>query len=418
LKAHRNHRQVNDQNAFWENRTGGSINVTAVRVGRAGGNELLVRKSTGAIGAAKLLKVMPSVDYYDSQINSNNTGANGLTSLITNFATALSASGHVSALLKDEASTLNTALQNTPALGTLLNTPNNTSGANNAPKAYLNIVFFDEQLKYDGTSSVVVPVRYNVNTKATISKMAGSAVLAKKSGYVYVYVSNESDEMVYFDNFLLLHERGPLLEETHYYPFGLTMAGISSKALGKVANKYKFNGIESSEDFDIKIYDAFYPNLDPQIGKFMQIDPEADDLLSYSPYDAMGNNPISNVDPLGNFRTWFGAFLHRLVHGGGSIKKNEFGEWYVNKYKNSTSADGTPVVSGFRYYGEDRNQYSSAGEERAIEDELVDAGLFERNNTQQEANEKNLKAFVGANLPECIKSREYCYKHSKNYCEH
>jgi RHS repeat-associated protein len=302
--------QVNDQNAFWENRTGSSINVTSVRVGRAGGNELLVRKSTGAIGAAKLLKVMAgdkihtSVDYYYSQVNSNNTGANGLASLVTNFATALSASGQVTALLKDGASTINTALQNTPALGTLLNTPNNTSGGNNAPKAYLNIVFFDEQFKYDGTSSVVVPVAYNVNTKATISRMAGNAVLAKKSGYVYVYVSNESDEMVYFDNFLLSHERGPLLEETHYYPFGLTMAGISSKALGTQENKNRFNknselqNKEFSDGSGLEWYATTFRMYDPQIGRWHVIDPKP--TLWESAYAGMKNNPITYNDPLGD----------------------------------------------------------------------------------------------------------------------
>jgi RHS repeat-associated protein len=53
------------------------------------------------------------------------------------------------------------------------------------------------------------------------------------------------------------------------------MAGISSKAMnfGAPENKYKFNGIEQNEDLDLNMYDAFYRNFDPQIGRWWQIDP-------------------------------------------------------------------------------------------------------------------------------------------------
>jgi len=92
-----------------------------------------------------------------------------------------------------------------------------------------------------------------------------------------VYVSNESNFTVFFDNLQVVHKPGPIVEETHYYPFGLVMNGISSKGLsGVVDNKKKFNGIEQNTDFDLNLYDAFFRNLDPQIGKWWQVDPKID----------------------------------------------------------------------------------------------------------------------------------------------
>ncbi len=77
------------------------------------------------------------------------------------------------------------------------------------------------------------------------------------------------------------------------------MAGICSKVAGSLDyNNQKFNGIEYNTDFDINTYDAFYRNLDPQIGRFWQIDPRP--RFEESTYSAMSNNPILNIDPLGD----------------------------------------------------------------------------------------------------------------------
>ncbi len=121
-----------------------------------------------------------------------------------------------------------------------------------------------------------------------------------QNGYLYVYCSDESNIDVLFDNLQLIHNRGPLTEETHYYPFGLTMAGISSKAAGGVENKKKYNGIELDEDLGIEEYEAYYRNLDPQTGRWWQIDPKLEDQESLSPYQSMANDPIRNSDPLGD----------------------------------------------------------------------------------------------------------------------
>jgi RHS repeat-associated protein len=116
-----------------------------------------------------------------------------------------------------------------------------------------------------------------------------------------VYCSNESPINVYFDNLQVTHTHGPLLEETNYYPFGLTMKGISDKAPKALPNEYKYNGIEETTDLGLNEYDAFYRNLDPQIGRWWQIDPMSDQgYENISPYASEYDNPIKYSDPLGN----------------------------------------------------------------------------------------------------------------------
>ena len=89
--------------------------------------------------------------------------------------------------------------------------------------------------------------------------------------------------------------------EAYYYPFGLTMAGISSKAAGGIENKKKYNGIEFDNDLDINTYEAFFRNLDPQTGRWWEIDPEIENgMENVSPYSSMYDDPILKSDFLGN----------------------------------------------------------------------------------------------------------------------
>lgn len=63
-----------------------------------------------------------------------------------------------------------------------------------------------------------------------------------KNGYLYIFVSNQSPQDVYFDNLIVTHTTGPLLQEQSYYPLGLQMAGISDKAINKLTSQSKFDG--------------------------------------------------------------------------------------------------------------------------------------------------------------------------------
>jgi RHS repeat-associated protein len=117
-----------------------------------------------------------------------------------------------------------------------------------------------------------------------------------KNGYCLVYISNESDEPVYFDNLQVRLDRGRILEENHYYAYGLKIAALSSKAFAAPQNNYQYQGDYSEFDDDLGWNDFMLRSYDAQIGRFLQWDPY--DQFA-SGYVGMGNDPGNNVDPTG-----------------------------------------------------------------------------------------------------------------------
>ncbi len=144
-------------------------------------------------------------------------------------------------------------------------------------------------------------------------------------------MSNETHHQpVFFDNLQVTHIRGALLEETHYYPFGLTMAGISSKALnGAPENKYKYNkgselqNKEFSDGSGLEMYATKLRMLDPQLGRWWQIDSKPD--YAQSLYSSMGNNPILHNDPLGDTTVRPPSWLYPVANTGATAKGFVFG---------------------------------------------------------------------------------------------
>ncbi len=177
------------------------------------------------------------------------------------------------------------------------------------PKAYLNWIFLDDQFKYVSGSSGSVAAASATYPAATLNTVApGSAITIPKNGYLFVWVSNETQGWdVFFDNLSVQYKQGPLLEENHYYPFGLTMEGLSDKAMktNYAENKYRYNSgselqnKEFSDGTGWEMYETQFRGYDPQIGRFGEVDPMTDLFHSLSTYQYSDNNPVLINDPTG-----------------------------------------------------------------------------------------------------------------------
>ncbi|SHL80952.1 RHS repeat-associated core domain-containing protein [Chitinophaga jiangningensis] len=254
------------------------------------------------VGTSKVLRVMAGdkvelgvYAYYAENNSSNNTPDNLPSEIVNQLVNAML--GPVTALAGH--SSVVTGINNGITLNkedfeTFVQNSNSSNPPSTVPKAYLNYVLFDENFKLvDGSSK-------RVTSPGVINELTGSMDISK-NGYLYIYVNNESDVDVCFDDLIIKHTSGHLLQEDTYFPFGMGIRALSSMAGNRLTNNYLYNGMENTADFDLDVYDVAYRNYDPQTGRWWQRDPELNSLVSYSPYAANFNDPVNFGDPEGNY---------------------------------------------------------------------------------------------------------------------
>lgn len=226
------------------------------------------------------------------------------------------------------------------------------------PNAYLNFVLFDEQFHLVEENSGVRRIK---STPDQLQVLGVDKMPIEKNGFLYAYTSNESQQDVFFDDVTVLNITGPVLEETHYYPFGLTMTGISSNILSGLdypENQHKYNSIEQIGDLGLEDYTTEFRELDPQIGRWWQPDPKMNEYYGWSPYNANLNNPVKYTDPQGDCPTcpivdmmlpFFTSFWYSM--------QRQAGDYAVSFQNLSTGTSGVlPEESGISGFSASMHQ--------------------------------------------------------------
>src|SRR5690606_35579466 len=93
----------------------------------------------------------------------------------------------------------------------------------------------------------------------------------------------------------VVNSAGTVVETRDFYPFGLQMPGRTY--LSGTAAKEDFTGHELDAETGLHYAGARY--LDAAIGRWLAVDPLADEFPGWSPLNYALNNPLLYVDPTG-----------------------------------------------------------------------------------------------------------------------
>ena len=164
-----------------------------------------------------------------------------------------------------------------------------------------------------------------VNRSDTLGNHYSDTTIALNTRYQYFIQDQLGNNRVIFEK---LNDSLFVAQHVDYYPFG-------SPFSESLFFSFTYQNKEYINFFGYDIYDFGWRQGDSWTGRWTSPDP-ANQFLSMTPYNFMGGNPVSNVDPDGQF-VWF-VWAGAAVIGGTS---NLISNW--SKIKN--------IKQGLAYFG-------------------------------------------------------------------
>ncbi|MDN5217517.1 fibronectin type III domain-containing protein [Fulvivirgaceae bacterium BMA12] len=283
---------INNVNLY--NNTPDSVVTGATRSQRLSGIQGEV------IGLAKSLAVVPG-DVIDMEVYAKYLdgpgGGPGLGGILATIAEAFGVSATSTGDGLQAYNAIN-GLLSVPAYMTLANTK-----AANGYQVFLNYLLFDKDYNYlDAGYDQMAGTANAVIDPNVAHELMSKSVTIQKPGYIYIYLSNESGQIVetFFDDLKITHTKSPIISADDYYPFGLAINQNSYQRESAVGQRYKYNGKELQPELGLNWHDYGARMYQADLGRFFNIDRFAEDYYDMTPYHYTLNNPIIFVDVNGD----------------------------------------------------------------------------------------------------------------------
>jgi RHS repeat-associated protein len=214
--------------------------------------------------------------------------------------------------------------------------------------------------------------------------LGGRAIPTEQEGeYVYEYFLKDhlgNVRVVFGDPDL--DEVAEVIQENHYYPFGMTMGGLNYVA--GLENRYLYQGKEITGDFGLWWQDFHARRFDSQLGRWHVPDPAGQFA---SPYIGMGNNPIRFSDPDGRHIPggpwWMDPSIKRAEREVQAMYCRLLGDFSKNQIFNDLLQQDV---------WNDMQENTSGGEQLEVGNGPDDPPANNQNNSNENQEEKEQKA--------------------------
>jgi RHS repeat-associated protein len=186
-------------------------------------------------------------------------------------------------------------------LGALTAAAFGTDTDNTRPYAYLNYVILDNALGYRNGDAERVPetagsepAELYLAANKPVKFGFGEEIVVEEDGYIYIWVSNESQSTrVWFDDLTVTHDQNLVVQASDYGVWGDV---LREQRTDDKKYRFGYQGQFAEKDEETGWNHFELREYDPTIGRWTAVDPKR---IGWSPYIGMFNNPVSGTDPDG-----------------------------------------------------------------------------------------------------------------------